>query len=337
MVLDPLNMTPSDAIVVASAAASAAIMIVSAVSSRGGRRAGEVVGARLQGLREGYPGSLGEPSRASLPGMEPRGLEGLWTCWKLGCGGWGCSYLCSRAGESVAVKVPRGYEALVEGGSPPTVSEGLTASDEVSVVSRLRHPHLLKLIGYSKLYPILVYEYAEQGTLQWQLNMGWRPGEATVAVMGAQLADAVRYMHDRGVIHGDIKPSNIFFSGGLAKLGDFSSVKVLLSTSGWGPSTPGFRAPEQVFSDLARRSSERGVQNRVDIYQLAATLVYTLTGRTLDGSQAVDPGGTRRVLSRVRSRLLRGALEEMLKPDPVERASASEAFRLLERAAVSLS
>jgi len=74
--------------------------------------------------------------------MVPEGFEGSWECCLLGSGGWGSAYLCRRRGGSgpstpseAVFKVPDGFEALIEGGYLPTVSERLlrrvTAEAEV--------------------------------------------------------------------------------------------------------------------------------------------------------------------------------------------------------------
>ena len=68
----------------------------------------------LRGLLPGY-GCLGNSFEAKFSlGIFPLGFEGTWTCCKLGCGGWGCAYLCKRGSEYIVVKVPRGYEQIVE-------------------------------------------------------------------------------------------------------------------------------------------------------------------------------------------------------------------------------
>lgn len=310
--------------------------LIPIIAGRGGRpRASResIIGARVGGLREGYPGRLPEGEVELDESIAPPGYGGRWRCSNLGCGGWGCVYSCMRpGGERVAFKVPRGAEALIEGGTPPTVSDRVMrmVAEEARIVSSLNHVHLLRLRAYSGRAPILVYEYADQGSLEWQLSRGWRPG-AYSALIGAQLADALRYIHSRGLVHGDVKPSNIYFSRGVVKLGDFSSLSRLLSatTSVWRGYTPGFRAPEQVFSDLRRRARERGVEGRADVYQLGVTLLYMEAGIVLDGEDAVDEELRSKRLASVRDRRLREAIESMTRPDPEERIGSEEAWRIL--------
>lgn len=267
--------------------------------------------------------------------MAPRGFEGEWSCCRLGCGGWGCAYKCSRSGVRVVFKVPRGFEALFEGGVPPTVSQGLLEKiyREAEAVSSLRHPHILRLLGVSRSAPILVYEYADNGTLEMQVHRGWRPGVREVLLLGAQLADALRYIHGRGMVHGDIKPGNVFIVDGIVKLGDFSSLSRLASTAtGHSVSfTPGWRAPEQVYSDLRRKAVERGMEHAVDVYQLGNLLLWLLTGENIDGEYAVDEVRAREVLRRVGDERLRRLLSAMIALDPEGRPSAAEVARELAR------
>ena len=148
---------------------------------------------------------------------------------------------------------------------------------------------------------------------------------------GIQLGDALRYIHYRGLIHGDIKPSNVFVKDGVSKLGDFSSIVKTLTSISFSKMayTVGFRAPEQVFSDIRKKARELGVENRIDIYQLANTSLYLLTGESVDGEEAVDEKLVKEKFDGVPDKELRRILAEALTFDPVKRPSSEELTKTL--------
>jgi len=127
-------------------------------------------------------------------------------------------------------------------------------------------------------------------------------------------------------VHGDVKPSNILLVGGVAKLADFSSAKLVARSPG-PPSafTPGYTTPEQVDESLRRRVAELGLEDRVDVYQLGSTLLHLATGEPLDGREASREEVERRT-GRL-DRRLAALLREMLAPDPARRPSAEDVSR----------
>jgi hypothetical protein len=258
----------------------------------------------------------------------PKEFVGAWNCCLLGCGGWGCAYLCIRGNEKIVIKVPRGFEAVIEGSiEAPTIHEILLKKikSEAEIMGSLNHPNIIKFLGASSKFPLVIYEFADHGSLYWQLNKGWKPSLQEVILIGIQLGDAIRYIHSRGLIHGDIKPSNVFIKNGVAKLGDFSStIKLLSSDSTSKMVTIGFRAPEQVFSDLRKKAKELDVENRIDIYQLGNLLLYILTGESIDGEDAEDEMLVMEKLSMIPNEELRSVLAEALKLEPDKRPSAEE-------------
>ncbi|MCE4625986.1 MAG: protein kinase [Desulfurococcales archaeon] len=296
------------------------------------------------------------------PGRFPRYLGGLfegadwlrgsWNCCVLGCGGWGCAYKCSKGGKDIVVKVYREYRGWFEGGADETLHSGLPSGEVRDVAPRwlkgyLRrvetvwglmkpgHPGIVRLLAYSRIAPMLVYEYANNGSLQWQLSTGWEPDLHDVLTIGVILADALRYIHSRGVVHGDIKPGNIFFLNGTPKLGDFSSVTTLLTSETQTDAafsehyTMGWRAPEQVYNELRVKARARALENRVDVYQLGELLLYLLTGEVVDGEEASER--LDEALSLVEDNRVRAVLRGMMAVDPVERLSSEEATRRLAR------
>jgi hypothetical protein len=259
----------------------------------------------------------------------PKEFEGIWNCCLLGCGGWGCAYLATRGNEKIVIKVPRGFESVIEGGiEAPTSHEALLKKirSETEIMGSLSHPNIIKFLGASSRIPLVIYEFADYGSLYWQLIKGWRPSLRDAVLVGIQLGDALRYIHSRGLIHGDIKPSNVFIKNGIAKLGDFSSTVKLLSSVSISklPYTVGFRAPEQVYLELKRKARELGVENRIDIYQLGNLLLYILTGESIDGEDADDEKLVMEKLSMIPNEELRAILAETLKLEPDKRPSAEE-------------
>jgi serine/threonine-protein kinase len=92
-----------------------------------------------------------------------------------------------------------------------------------------------------------------------------------------QVADALNYAHEQGVIHRDVKPSNVLIDGKWALLSDFGLVKMSkaaaqthLTSTGHSMGTPAYMSPEQVDGIT--------VDHRTDIYALGIILYKILTG-----------------------------------------------------------
>jgi len=338
-----IPLSVDDITLLATSCASSAVIIYVAVRNARSRRGsgrglyGDVIGQSITSFFNDYldrvsGGKTWFKVKLSdiVAGDE---FSGSWDCLKLGSGGWGTVYLLKRDGTYVVVKVPHGFEPIVEYGEIPTVPDKVIKkiSEEAEILSRLNHPHILKLIYCSRKAPVMIYEFANYGTLEWQVRRGWKPSLREVLMIGVQLADAVRYVHTRGLVHGDIKSDNVFIVNGVVKLGDFSSLKKLLSAtsrSSWSY-TPGWRAPEQAYSDLMKKASKLGLEDRIDVYLLGNLILYLTTGKLLDGEDAVKPGMLNQALRDVKHGALRELLRELLAPRTEERLSASETVKRL--------
>ena len=327
---------------------SATIILVLALSSRPRKRT-----SKLEGLVSGY-GCSDFRFRPMFPSdLLPSSFEGMWECCLLGQGGWGSAYLCRRGEVKVVLKVPKGFELLIEesdgdkpsGGTSKELMKELMEEKELmeklekvkyeaEAISKLDHPNIIKLLGYSERAPLLIYEYADYGTLRWQLSKRWKPSQKDILLIGVELSDALRYIHSRGLVHGDIKPGNVFIKDGVIKLGDFSSIVMTLSSKSPSeiPATKGFRAPEQVYDVLSERAKKEGYENRIDVYQLANLILYMLIGESIDGEYAIDGKHVKEKLNKVRNKELRKILAEALVLEPSKRPSSEElskAFKTL--------
>ncbi len=128
--------------------------------------------------------------------------------------------------------------------------------------------------------PYLVFELAE-GSLADQISGPMQIDR--VLQVAQQLVSVVGEIHERGVVHRDIKPDNLLVRSGVLQLADFGLAKgsgSLLLTIG-GAGTPGYMAPEQLHGQPTKQS---------DIFGIGATLFHLLTGqRPPVGGHALDP------------------------------------------------
>jgi len=158
-------------------------------------------------------------------------------------------------------------------------------AQEVRALGRVEHPGLVRLIGTGLAgdHAYLVMELVQGSTLAEALRHGPLGPERT-AYLGASLAGALAYVHSRGVVHRDVKPSNILLhADGRAQLGDFGVARLLdasaLTMAGTTLGTAAYMAPEQL--------EDHQVGAAADIWSLGMVLLECLTGhRVYEGSTA---------------------------------------------------
>ena len=135
--------------------------------------------------------------------------------------------------------------------------------DEVEIQSRLRHPGVLRLYGYfhddKRVY--LVLELATGGELYKRLQAEERFSEAQTARWIAQIADALRVVHENKVIHRDIKPENLLLDAeDNLKIADFGWSTIAKHKRKTFCGTLDYLAPEML--------SDGVYDNRVDVWAL---------------------------------------------------------------------
>lgn len=158
----------------------------------------------------------------------------------------------------------------------------------VEMAGRLAsHPHVLPLLssGEDAGYLYLVTPYVAAGTLRdWQ-HKGGRMGLADVGPFFRQLCDALGHAHSLGVLHGNLKPSNIFlFEGRHVLLGDFGMLwdvsHMDMNHAGSGTDAVEYLAPEVLSGQITQFS---------DIYSLGAVLFSAAAGHApFHGGKAAD-------------------------------------------------
>jgi serine/threonine-protein kinase len=148
---------------------------------------------------------------------------------------------------------------------------------EARAAGRLSHPGIVTVydVGEQDGTPFLVMEYIGGRTLESALDSGERFPQPRICELGEQLADALHYAHESGVIHRDIKPANILLTGKpeRAKIADFGVAKLIsvqMTATGRLLGTPSFMAPEQ-FTGAP-------IDGRSDLFSLGVILYWMATG-----------------------------------------------------------
>jgi serine/threonine-protein kinase len=203
-------------------------------------------------------------------------IPGIEIHHEIGRGGMGTVYRARQIGldRIVALK-------LVWLGRGNTVGNAIRLAKGPRAIASLAHPHIIQVHQVGKLdgWVYGVFEYLDGGDLKGALRDGpWPPDRAAALVR--TLAEAVQFMHERGIIHRDLKCSNVLLSAdGAPKIADFGLVKLVgdvettLEESGSILGTPSSMAPEQASGQSS------AVGPAVDIHALGVILHELLVGR----------------------------------------------------------
>lgn len=210
--------------------------------------------------------------------------------------------LFETLGVGATSRVARGFDPMI--GRPVAVklfpselAQGAARERflrEARVVGQLTHPNIITLhdmgIEESTQTPYLVMEFVDGMPLDRLLEKGTLPLPKACAWI-AHAAEALRVAHQRGVIHGDVKPANVLItSEGKVKLTDFGMARVARRDTGDSPllGTPAYWCPEQIMG--------RPQDARSDIFSLGVVLYEMVTGTSPFAADTLQ-GVCNRVLS----------------------------------------
>jgi eukaryotic-like serine/threonine-protein kinase len=193
---------------------------------------------------------------------------------ELGQGGMATVYLARdvKHDREVALKVLRPELAAIIGAE--------RFLSEIRITARLDHPHILTLIDSGEADGMLFYvlPFVRGESLRTRLLREKQLGVDEALAITKQIAGALEYAHQRGVVHRDIKPENILIHEGEAVLTDFGIALAVkeaggnrLTETGLSLGTPQYMSPEQATGD-------RELDARSDVYSLAAVLYEMLAG-----------------------------------------------------------
>ena len=174
---------------------------------------------------------------------------------------------------------------------PPDLAAGVSAERfrrEIMTVSQLQNPHIVPILkaGEFEGIPYFVMPFIEGESLATVLAAGSTLAVGLTVRILKDVARALAFAHQRGIVHRDIKPGNILLSAGSATVTDFGVSKALstarrssgdqadktnLTNTGMSLGTLLYMAPEQAAGDP-------NIDGRADIYSLGATAYQMLTG-----------------------------------------------------------
>ncbi|WKW11391.1 protein kinase [Pseudogemmatithrix spongiicola] len=193
---------------------------------------------------------------------------------ELGAGGMATVYLAHdlKHDRKVAVKVLKPELAAVLGAERFVV--------EIKTTAALQHPHILPLFDSGEAGGFLYYvmPFIEGETLRDRLNRESQLGVDEAVRMACDIADALHYAHEHGVIHRDIKPENILLQNGRPMVADFGIALAVSAAAGGRMTETGLSLGTQHYMSPEQATAEKEITSRSDVYSLASVLYEMLTG-----------------------------------------------------------
>jgi serine/threonine-protein kinase len=129
---------------------------------------------------------------------------------------------------------------------------------EIPTTAALQHPHILPLFdsGTAEEFLFYVMPFIDGETLRDKLNRETQLGVDEAVRITREVADALHYAHEHGVIHRDIKPENILLQGGRPLVADFGIALAVsaaaggrMTETGLSLGTPHYMSPEQATAE----------------------------------------------------------------------------------------
>lgn len=194
---------------------------------------------------------------------------------------------------------------------------GVPGSLEAEASLGLEHEFLLAHHGLVETDrgPGLLLDYCPGGSAARLLAVRGPLSAGEAVTVCAPVASALAYLHEEGVVHGDVAPGNILFTAeGMPQLADLG-LRAVLGREAAGGGTPGFMAPE------TRAAGSGLLEPARDVYALAAVLWYLLTGRTAGTTRQRPPLST--LLPGIPEELVE-LIEAALAEDPRLRPTAAD-------------
>jgi eukaryotic-like serine/threonine-protein kinase len=156
---------------------------------------------------------------------------------------------------------------------------------EIAMAARLQHPHIVPLLssGVAGAHLYYTMPLVDGESLRERMNRDRPMPFADIIAILEEVARALAYAHEEGVVHRDIKPENVMFFHGQAVVLDFGIAKALVSAAtaeteilritqaGMSLGTPTYVAPEQAAGDP-------GLDHRADLYALGVVAYEMITG-----------------------------------------------------------
>lgn len=219
-------------------------------------------------------------------GEKPFSVPGYRVLGPIGRGGVSTVYLAEREADrcKVAIKLLDGRLQHSQNFLPRFIREQ-------QIIARLESPSVVRIFdhGFSDNFVYIVMEYLEGDDLSHYIRLGMRPRQALAVAYQTGLA--LRLIHTHGVVHRDIKPTNIMFRrDGSLVLVDFGFSKMAqddpgLTRQGQVLGTPQYMSPEQ--------AKGLPLDPRTDLYSLGVVLYEMLTRRKLFAGGSTVPFDTR--------------------------------------------